>query len=272
MKMSIVMSGISGLEVLKLLEVSKADINWLADHGIGINVKATELELASTVDGVPVTSKFPVKVSHWSDLKSGQMATITKKGLQLQMGACITTMKKKLLGEAPVAKPVTEAKETLSSWAATLKGPTTVGEVLAKKKQLGEPHQISAPMVGEEQMMTMEPVKLRDATHMYQPVKASSSGSRYFLVAACAALKVGVRYKDGNLSVRLEGPQWSSCIPQMTECGFTTIEHAQAYASMHVKVNDMTLARKTLGAILAGLNVHFYTPYPDLEVVKDKGN
>lgn len=120
----------------------------------------------------------------------------------------------------------------------------------------------------KKQLHTATPVKLRDATLLYQPVYGTSSGSRYFMVAANPDLRVAARLDGGTLSVRIEGPGWTKHANEIAEAGFTNVDKAKGYASLHLNVGiDMNTARKTLGAILLGLGVSLETPIPDLKVL-----
>ena len=43
---------------------------------------------------------------------------------------------------------------------------------------------------------------------MYQPVKGTSQGSRYFVVGGNQDLRIAARLSGGTLSVRIEGYSW----------------------------------------------------------------
>jgi len=139
------------------------------------------------------------------------------------------------------------------------KGSVTVGHTPATKGWANFP---------KAKLHTADPVKLRDATQMYQPVYGTSSGSRYFMVAANADMRVAARLDGGTLSVRIEGPNWSKHASSIAECGFTNVDKTKDYASLHLNVgSEPVVARKTLGAILTGLGVELDTPIPDLKVI-----
>ena len=108
-------------------------------------------------------------------------------------------------------------------------------------------------------------VKLRDAKAMYQPVKGSSSGSRYFMVAADDDVRVAARYHGTTLSIRIEGPAWKKHKATIAQAGFSTVDESKDYASVHLAVGDEMLAMKSLGAVLLGLGVQFETPMPMLK-------
>ena len=118
--------------------------------------------------------------------------------------------------------------------------------------------------------LKMLPVcKLREAKKMYQPVHGSSTGSRYFMVAGNADLRIAARFKGGTLSVRIEGDGWAKHAQSMATCGFDT-HGDKSYASVHLAVGgDLVLANKTLGALIMGLGIPMETPYPNLSLIKE---
>ena len=104
---------------------------------------------------------------------------------------------------------------------------------------------------------------------MYQPVHGSSTGSRYFMVAGNADLRIAARFKGGTLSVRIEGDGWTKHAQSMATCGFDT-HGDKSYASVHLAVGgDLVLANKTLGALIMGLGIPMETPYPNLSLIKE---
>lgn len=111
-------------------------------------------------------------------------------------------------------------------------------------------------------------VPLRQATQMYQPVHGTSAGSRYFVVAANADLRVAARLQGQTLSVRIEGKGWDKYKEKMTAVGFSKVNANKQYASLHLDVGyDKVMASKTLGAVLMGLGIPMDTPLPDLQKV-----
>jgi len=128
------------------------------------------------------------------------------------------------------------------------------------------------PCFDPKALKTATPIKLRDATRMYEPVKGSSPNSRYFLVAANQDLRIAARYKGTSLSVRIEGPGWEKHSTSIQACGFDNVQLAQGYASLHLHVGDPVIAGKALGAILLGLGIPLETPLPELKVIRNVGN
>jgi ribosomal protein L7/L12 len=171
------------------------------------------------------------------------------------------------------------AKEAVEAWEIEhkIKAPVVPSPV----KTSVAPEQIAAaktigaagkwPLYDLSKLKTGPTVKLRDAKAMYQPVKGSSSGSRYFLVAADDDVRVAARYHASSLSIRVEGPGWKKHKATISDSGFSTVDESKDYASVHLTVADDMLANKTLGAVLLGLGVPFETPMPMLSVVKGKG-
>jgi hypothetical protein len=112
-------------------------------------------------------------------------------------------------------------------------------------------------------------VPLREATKLYQPVQGTSGTSRYFAVACHPKLKVAARYGSSSLSIRIEGDALPVMKHTLSDLGFDTVK--SAYSSVHLSVDTLLLAQKTLGSILLGLSIPFETVFPDLSIIKDKG-
>lgn len=163
-----------------------------------------------------------------------------------------------------------EAKDAVEAYLAQ-KSPVKMNvtpEQIATVKAIGAS---KWPVTDLSKLSTAPVVKLRDAKSMYQPVKGSSSGSRYFMVAAADDVRVAARYHGQTLSIRIEGPAWKKHKATIAKSGFSTVDESKDYASVHLAVADDMLANKTLGAVLLGLGVQFETPLPLLKVIKGKG-
>ncbi len=113
-------------------------------------------------------------------------------------------------------------------------------------------------------------IKLRDATKLYQPVRGTTGGSRYFLMGANEDLRVAARYKGNTLSVRVEGPKLQDYMSVLQDIGFG--KAGDDYVSIHVVCPTDMLAAKALGAILLGIGVPMLTPFPDLKVITGQGS
>jgi hypothetical protein len=342
---AVAVKGIDGLELLQLLQISKADIVWLKKYHVEVSVLPTEIKIWSPVHGIQVS--VPVKLTHLTQLKHGQLGALAKQSLRLMVQAQIkqvkvsfselqaaaeTTVKSKLeeelvtlgfppnpvqpepeaglhgFGGTPTAETPHEGGLLTTSFA-----PPSVGAMALLKKSIQaksahpeeqapipdevlaeagllvtgtitdvatpSPAMPATPVVAHlfpkfpvAQMKTAEPVKLRDATMLYQPVRGSNATSRYFVVGANADLRIAARWKGNNLSVRIEGPGFEQHVDKINGCGFTNCDKAKGYASMHLETSTPVLTSKTLGAVLMGLGVPLDTPVPDLLLLKDKGS
>jgi hypothetical protein len=126
------------------------------------------------------------------------------------------------------------------------------------------------PLFDLNKLKTAVTAKLRDASKMYQPVRGTSAGSRYFVVGGNPDLRIAARLQDGTLSIRIEGPAWKKHQSSLQGVGFDMHLDAKDYASVHLSVGDnMVLANKTLGAVLLGLGVQLETPLPNLKFIKE---
>ena len=110
--------------------------------------------------------------------------------------------------------------------------------------------------------MTESIHSLHDAVTLYQPVRGTSSSSRYATVFISAELKAAARYTEGTLSFRVEPAgegMWSVLkvgeASMLHEMGLTVAEKA-AYASVHLPITDERAVVRALASLLAGL-VHF---------------
>ena len=112
------------------------------------------------------------------------------------------------------------------------------------------------------------PEKLADAVQMYQPVRGTSTGSVYAVVALSDSMKVAARVTDAKLSMRIEGTCLESpkLVAKMEEMGFTPTKGS--HYSMHMACGEVP-ADRVIGAILGGLGVEFQTPLPMLTKVKE---
>jgi hypothetical protein len=108
------------------------------------------------------------------------------------------------------------------------------------------------------------PIPLKSATHIYTPVRGTSEGARYFLVARYTDFAVAVRVKGDSMSVRIEGDLTKIPGSTMNELGFT--HGAKGYWSNHLKIKNTDEGQRFLGAVLAGLGQPL-TPMPDLKVI-----
>lgn len=149
-----------------------------------------------------------------------------------------------------------------------------LGALHPKVQQEYDELQSAAAAATPELNMLGPQVKLREATKLYQPVFATSAGSRYFTVAVSKGVKVAARYKNGKLSIRVEGSDLDSVKDALAEQGFDigkAENEMTSYMSIHLSPGHPVLAARTLGAVLCGMGVSFNTPLPNLNVFSDKG-
>ncbi len=274
--MPIVFKGLTGPELIDLLEVPDDMKWWLGISGLKVTVYATEIRFA----GQDITAAIPCKMEHLVLLKAGTLGELAKKALRMSVVGAIKQLKKKLdIADAPKAPPsAPDAKEAVippfsfaSPGSPAVTAPGGVMATLAKNKT-------KPPFPGPAtawsdfpaaQITTAPTVPLGEATQMYQPVKGSSGSSRYFLVGGNDELRIACRYQGNTLSVRIEGPGYHKNKPRLVACGFTGVN--AEYASMHLQVDDAVTAAKALGAILLGLGVKLDTPLPALSPLHNKG-
>lgn len=130
----------------------------------------------------------------------------------------------------------------------------------------------SCPTYTKSMMLEHEPVPLKTAKALYQPVRGSSSGSRYFVVAIGHGIRVAARYKSKTLTVRVEGAEFNKHAASLCAFGFSNASVSSGYGSIHLKVDTDTMAAKALGSILLGLGIPFISPVPMLSVIKGMGS
>ncbi len=123
--------------------------------------------------------------------------------------------------------------------------------------------------VFEGSMHSAVPLKLHDATRLYQPVHGTTASSRYFMMGGNEDLRVAARYKGNQLSIRVEGPGLQKYMSVLQDIGFS--KAGSDYVSVHLACPNDMLASKALGAVLLGIGVPMLTPFPDLKVIAGKG-
>lgn len=120
-------------------------------------------------------------------------------------------------------------------------------------------------------MLTAPTVTMLKAKKLYQPVKGTSSGSRYFMIAISPALRVAARWKmspmSEGLALRVEGAGLSNpdTVKMLEEIGLDA--KSPTHMSAHLTVTNAIEARKAIGALLYAINEDWTTPRPDPEVI-----
>lgn len=129
---------------------------------------------------------------------------------------------------------------------------------------------ISTPKKKAGNLPAQAKIPLINATTLYQPVNGSSEESVYFAIALHPDIKVAVRIKDNDeatsISIRAEGkPQYHT---RMLAAGLSS---SNSHYSIHLTTPDKTLARKTVGAVLYGMQCQFDSVTTDLDPIWGQG-
>lgn len=116
-------------------------------------------------------------------------------------------------------------------------------------------------LVFHQSAMSSAPtVPLIHATKLYQPVDGTSSGSRYYVVAIHPECKMAARYKNGKLSVRLEGAMAGKV------AGSIGAGAGGSHYSTHLSVPPHEVL-KVLGSMISAVDLEWVTPSPKLGYV-----
>ena len=262
--MGIKMKSSNALAAIQLLNVVPTEtMQWLQDGPVETVMTAKTI---SFVLGDAAWS-VPVSLDLLHSLHAGKLSPNQKTALQNKVVQAVND-----LLNAATAQGYWPPKETPP--VQSVDGPIPQADpMLSKLPPLKTDNTASptAPATGTVQIWPefdltkihkADRVDLSDATHMYQPVFGTSAGSRYFMIAAAKGVRVAVRYKGGQLSVRIAGPHLSKYQKQAEVNQFKIND---GYVSLHLDVGTVMMANKTLGAILLGLGIPFETPLPQLE-------
>ena len=122
------------------------------------------------------------------------------------------------------------------------------------------------------QLKTATTVPLMKATHLYQPVKGTSSGSRYFALAIGAQIRIAGRWQKSHnghgLALRVEGPGLDDEGVKAIIVGCGLDFKSSKHASVHLSSESEIDIRKAVGALLLGLSVDWETPIPNPHVIQ----
>ena len=233
-------------------------------------MKLTASEFQFAAVGAAGSPVVPVTVDTLQKLAAGQLAGYELHTLLQAVRVAIKALKFEVEGqiEKPVLIATVEQAGALADALAEVKAKSTLGKLPAQKPTGPAPAPEPFPAFPVGKMKTAAPVPLRTASQMYQPVKGSSPGSRYFVVAANQDLRIAAKWEHGALAIRIEGPGWEKSKGKIADCGFTTVDPKKGYASLHLSVgDDPVLAGKTLGAVLMGLGIELQTPFPVMKLI-----
>lgn len=146
-----------------------------------------------------------------------------------------------------------------------------------KAPPLAAPMPADIKTVPSDKMKTLPVVQLADAEMLFQPVKGTSAGSKYFVVGIGAGIRVAARYKKvadgGKLSVRIEGSAFPKLTAKIHEAGVFGPNFAGSfqgdYASMHIAVDGKKETQRVIGAILGAMAPYIGHATPDLQPLMD---
>jgi hypothetical protein len=264
--------------VVKLLKAAQVPTHQIEDmiKG-GIQVVATDKALKFIKDGTVIASA-PMALSVAAAAKASGPYTASDVQLKL-LASSINQVLPEVMAVALGSELEPEAKEAKKFFQSKKKIETEKAKYKQNKsgsewtpEVIADPDAVipSKPKSGST-AMGGSPVVLAEATRMYQPVKSTSAGSVYFVVGITANddLKIAARYMGSKLSIRMEG-EVQKYKTALIQSGFTS--SVGDYVSMHVHPQDKLIASKTLGAVLASLQVPFRTPLPDVSVLYGKGH
>jgi len=252
---SIKLENMNAMGLLAAVQVDATLLEWLKSTEFGVNLTATALKFTSPTDNSHVVGQVPVTPTTLQKISNKSISTVERLSLKKAIEQVLMSLQS---GDfAPkTAVPGMGALDMLP--------PTIpVAPPVVSPKGVG-----FWPMYDLDKMQHGAKVQLADATKMYQPVNASSAGSRYFVIGGNDALRVAARYKGSKLSIRIEGPQFKKYAENIGAVGLALNGD---YASVHVEVSDDTIAAKVMGAILLGLGVPLTSPMPDIKAIKGKG-
>ncbi len=190
-----------------------------------------------------------------------------------------------LQGKIPLGLPTVGGKLTMELKALNfndlaMDAVTATIDVAEKVAQIAEQYNASPETVqkiknggwGESSDLTTPPVLLSEATKLYQPVRGTSSGSIYFVVALGEDVKVAARMSKSKMSVRVESSD-KKLLKDLVDYGYTSGNVDSGYVSIHLTPNnDETVATKTLMSLLGGLVGRIETPLPNTKRIMGKGN
>jgi hypothetical protein len=259
-------TGLNGLAAIQKIGIKQANYDWLSVSEVSIKLTPDRFIffLPTPDPEAPVqTWEVPVALNQLHALAANTLSVSQKASL----GAAIDKVIDEIKNSKANLVPFKDAAPA-ETHEAVLKAPYVPEAKLLKTAKPGEQAKADWSEFDLTQLKTAPTVKLRNADRLYQPVDGSSPGSRYYLVAGNADLRVAARYSSASLSVRIEGPKFSTYAGAIAKCGLT-VKGSKNYASIHLSVSDDLLAAKTLGAILLGLGVKFDSAFPDILKIKE---
>lgn len=147
-------------------------------------------------------------------------------------------------------------------------GSVTVAINKALHTYHGGPTTIHAPVEDfPEAVIELPVIPLTDAEYLYQPVRGTSSGSKYFLVARAGHIKVAARVQGSTVSIRVVGTS-----PEAKNKFLSVgLDEKGDHLSAHFEANSQATPHKIIGAVLMGTGIPFDTTLPSVDLIVDKG-
>lgn len=279
--MALSIKSLNGMNAIKKLGVDADAVAWLeaAPIKVALNAKEFVFSLPENVNGGQVFT-VAAPLSNMQKLAMGTLPESAKLTIRLNIEQTIDHIRL-TYGDDLVALPTSAVAE--AQQANLMKPVSTLTKLPPLKANLSDETVAELSAIADapkkkgmwlpfpEEQMTKAPlIKLRDANQMYQPVLGTSAGSRYYVVAANADIRVAARYLPGKLSVRIEGTGLAKYQKAISGAGID-VHSGKDYASVHLQVGtDPVLANKTLGAVLLGLGIELDTPFPQLQKIANK--
>lgn len=111
-----------------------------------------------------------------------------------------------------------------------------------------------------------KPIKLAEATILCQPVKGTSDGSVYYVVAISPSVKMAARIKkNGTISFRIEGKPSKEEVNLIQMSGMTP--SGSSHWSIHFDPLSVPVAR-CVGAFIMGLGINFTEQITSINQIK----
>jgi hypothetical protein len=143
----------------------------------------------------------------------------------------------------------------------------TIGELIAA--QVDGESLLKAAGVDSD-VLTASPVFLRHADTLGQPVRGSSNGSVYHVVALGDAGNLAVRIDLSNkASLRIEGEGLDEYEGALSACGME--KQSDLHWSIHTHPSNFVLLKKLIGAVVYSSGIPFKAAMLDIEPLVGKG-
>ena len=193
-------------------------------------------------------------------------ATAKFKNLAIMYGAgdAVVSELAKKMSEGMVAKT---DDDMMALYAKTHPEEFVVLDSIAKENGM------DAKIFDLSQLKTAKCVPLMEATHLYQPVDGTSSGSRYFALAIGKNLRLAGRWQASaggahGLALRVEGPGLDEEETKALIVGCGLDFKSSTHASVHLSAESEIDIRKAVGALLLGLDEEWETVVPNPHVIQ----